>query len=260
MKETIFTGAAVALVTPFNPDMSVNYEELEKLIEFQITSGTDAIVTCGTTGEAATLTDEEHVKVIEFTVNKVAGRVPVIAGTGSNDTAYAVELSQKAEALGANGLLLVTPYYNKANQAGLVAHYAAITAAVPLPLLAYHVPGRTGCRLTPETCLTLSRAAPASTFCRKRTTSSRRRRTSLPQRKRTTTFPRSSKRVSFAVMTSRFTPVKTRRLCRSRLSAARASSLRSPTSCRKKCTSLPPLPLRATSRRRRHSRLSISTS
>ena len=113
MKETIFTGAAVALVTPFNPDMSVNYEELEKLIEFQITSGTDAIVTCGTTGEAATLTDKEHVKVIEFTVNKVAGRVPVIAGTGSNDTAYAVELSQKAEALGANGLLLVTPYYNK---------------------------------------------------------------------------------------------------------------------------------------------------
>ena len=96
MKETIFTGAAVALVTPFNPDMSVNYEELEKLIEFQITSGTDAIVTCGTTGEAATLTDEEHVKVIEFTVSKVAGRVPVIAGTGSNDTAYAVELSQES--------------------------------------------------------------------------------------------------------------------------------------------------------------------
>ena len=230
MKETIFTGAAVALVTPFNPDMSVNYEELEKLIEFQITSGTDAIVTCGTTGEAATLTGEEHVKVIEFTVNKVAGRVPVIAGTGSNDTAYAVELSQKAEALGANGLLLVTPYYNKTSQRGLVASFNRIAGSVRIPCIVYNVPSRTGLK------------------------------TSLPQRKRTTTSPRSSKRVSFAVMTSRFTPVKTRRLCRSHLSAARASSLRSPTSCRKKCTSLPPLPLRATSRRRRHSRLSISTS
>ena len=104
MKETIFTGAAVALVTPFNPDMSVNYEELEKLIEFQITSGTDAIVTCGTTGEAATLTDEEHVKVIEFTVNKVAGRVPVIAGTGSNCTETAIYLSQEAEKYGAGAL------------------------------------------------------------------------------------------------------------------------------------------------------------
>ena len=151
MKETIFTGAAVALVTPFNPDMSVNYEELEKLIEFQITSGTDAIVTCGTSCEAATLTDEEHVKVIEFTVNKVAGRVPVIAGTGSNDTAYAVELSQKAEALGANGLLLVTPYYNKASQSGLVQHFSAIADAVDIPVILYNVPSRTGVGCTAQT-------------------------------------------------------------------------------------------------------------
>ena len=157
MKETIFTGAAVALVTPFNPDMSVNYEELEKLIEFQITSGTDAIVTCGTTGEAATLTDEEHVKVIEFTVNKVAGRVPVIAGTGSNDTAYAVELSQKAEALGANGLLLVTPYYNKTTQAGLIAHFTAMADAAGIPVILYNVPSRTGLNIAPETALELSK-------------------------------------------------------------------------------------------------------
>ena len=140
MKETIFTGAAVALVTPFNPDMSVNYEELEKLIEFQITSGTDAIVTCGTTGEAATLTDEEHVKVIEFTVNKVAGRVPVIAGTGSNDTAYAVELSQKAEALGAN-----------------VASFNRIAGSVKIPCIVYNVPSRTGLNILPETYYELSK-------------------------------------------------------------------------------------------------------
>ena len=157
MKETIFTGAAVALVTPFNPDMSVNYEELEKLIEFQITSGTDAIVTCGTTGEAATLTDEEHVKVIEFTVSKVAGRVPVIAGTGSNDTAYAVELSQKAEALGANGLLLVTPYYNKTSQRGLVASFNRIAGSVKIPCIVYNVPSRTGLNILPETYYELSK-------------------------------------------------------------------------------------------------------
>lgn len=157
MKETIFTGAAVALVTPFNPDMSVNYEELEKLIEFQITSGTDAIVTCGTTGEAATLSDEEHVKVIEFTVNKVAGRVPVIAGTGSNDTAYAVELSQKAEALGANGLLLVTPYYNKTSQRGLVASFNRIAGSVKIPCIVYNVPSRTGLNILPETYYELSK-------------------------------------------------------------------------------------------------------
>ena len=157
MKETIFTGAAVALVTPFNPDMSVNYEELEKLIEFQITSGTDAIVTCGTTGEAATLSDEEHVTVIEFTVNKVAGRVPVIAGTGSNDTAYAMELSQKAEALGANGLLLVTPYYNKTSQRGLVASFNRIAGSVKVPCIVYNVPSRTGLNILPETYYELSK-------------------------------------------------------------------------------------------------------
>ena len=243
MKETIFTGAAVALVTPFNPDMSVNYEELEKLIEFQITSGTDAIVTCGTTGEAATLTDEEHVKVIEFTVNKVAGRVPVIAGTGSNDTAYAVELSQKAEALGANGLLLVTPYYNKTSQRGLVASFNRIAGSVKIPCIVYNVPSRTGLNILPETYYELSKT------------------------QNIVATKEANHDISALIKTRELcgddltvTPVKTRRLCRLRLSAARASSLHSPTSCRKKCTSLPPLLLRATSRRRRHSRLSISTS
>ena len=158
MKETIFTGAAVALVTPFNPDYVRKLtRSLKRLIEFQITSGTDAIVTCGTTGEAATLTDEEHVKVIEFTVNKVAGRVPVIAGTGSNDTAYAVELSQKAEALGANGLLLVTPYYNKTSQRGLVASFNRIAGSVKIPCIAYNVPSRTGLNILPETYYELSK-------------------------------------------------------------------------------------------------------
>ena len=156
MKETIFTGAAVALVTPFNPDMSVNYEELEKLIEFQITSGTDAIVTCGTTGEAATLTDEEHVKVIEFTVNKVASRVPVIAGTGANCTEKAVELTRFACAAGADACLVVTPYYNKATQRGLIAHYTAIADASDKPVILYNVPSRTGCNLLPETCAALA--------------------------------------------------------------------------------------------------------
>lgn len=157
MKKTIFTGAGVALVTPFNEDMTVNYGELEKLIEFQIANGTDAIITCGTTGEAATLSGEEHTKVIDFTVKTVNGRIPVIAGTGSNDTAYAVELSQEAEKLGVDGLLLVTPYYNKTSQRGLIASFNTIADSVKVPCILYNVPSRTGLNILPETYYELSK-------------------------------------------------------------------------------------------------------
>ncbi len=157
MKKIVFTGSGVALVTPFNPDMSVNYEELEKLIEFQIENGTDAIITCGTTGEAATLSGEEHTKVIDFTIRQVHGRVPVIAGTGSNDTQFAIELSKEAEALGADGLLLVTPYYNKTSQRGLIESFNRIADSVKVPCIVYNVPGRTGLNILPETYYELSK-------------------------------------------------------------------------------------------------------
>ena len=151
MKEIVFTGAAVALVTPFNPDGSVNYDELERLIEFQIANGTDAIVTCGTTGEAATLSEEEHTKVMDFTIRKVRGRIPVIAGTGSNDTKFAVDLSLEAKALGADALLLVTPYYNKTSQRGLIESFNYIADNVKMPCIVYNVPSRTGLNILPET-------------------------------------------------------------------------------------------------------------
>ena len=139
MKRPVFTGAAVAIITPMNADGSVNYDELGRIIDDQIAHSTDAIVICGTTGESPTLTDEEHTACIRYTVKKVSGRVPVIAGTGSNDTKYAVWLSQQAEADGADALLLVTPYYNKTSQAGLIAHYTAIADAVHLPCILYNV-------------------------------------------------------------------------------------------------------------------------
>ena len=151
MKEIVFTGAAVALVTPFSPDGSVNYDELERLIEFQIANGTDAIVTCGTTGEAATLSEEEHTKVMDFTIRKVRGRIPVIAGTGSNDTKFAVDLSLEAKALGADALLLVTPYYNKTSQRGLIESFNYIADNVKMPCIVYNVPSRTGLNILPET-------------------------------------------------------------------------------------------------------------
>ncbi|CDZ24202.1 4-hydroxy-tetrahydrodipicolinate synthase [[Clostridium] cellulosi] len=157
MKKTIFTGAAVAIVTPMNDDFSVNYEKLGELIDFQINNGTDAIVICGTTGESATLTHEEHTKAIDYTVKKVAGRVPVIAGTGSNDTRYAVELSLEAQKSGADALLLVTPYYNKTTQAGLVRHFTYIADRVNLPMIVYNVPSRTGLDIKPETYYELSK-------------------------------------------------------------------------------------------------------
>lgn len=144
MKNTIFTGAAIAIITPMNADGSINYENLGELIDSQIANSTDAIVICGTTGEASTMTDEEHLECIRFTVERAAKRVPVIAGTGSNDTRYAIELSKEAEAVGADGLLLVTPYYNKTTQKGLIAHFTAIADAVNIPIILYNIPGRTG--------------------------------------------------------------------------------------------------------------------
>ena len=157
MKKPVFTGAAVAVITPMNADGSVNYDELGCIIEDQIAHSTDAIVICGTTGESPTLTDEEHTECIRYTVKKVAGRVPVIAGTGSNDTKYAIWLSQQAEADGADALLLVTPYYNKTSQAGLIAHYTAIADAVHLPCILYNVPSRTGCNPNPATLAELAK-------------------------------------------------------------------------------------------------------
>lgn len=151
MKKTVFTGAAVALVTPMHQDGSVDYENLARLVDDQIQRGTDAIVSCGTTGESATLNHQEHLAVIRETVRATAGRVPVIAGTGSNDTAYAVELSQEAEKLGADALLMVTPYYNKTSQEGLVQHYNYVADRVDTPIILYNVPSRTGTNIQTET-------------------------------------------------------------------------------------------------------------
>ncbi len=147
----IFKGAGVAIVTPMTVDGEVNYEVLGEMLEAQIAGGTDAIIICGTTGESATLSEEEHSAVIRYAIKKVNKRIPVIAGTGSNCTATAIKLSKEAEKDGADGLLLVTPYYNKATQKGLIAHYTAIAKAVSLPIILYNVPSRTGCNLQPET-------------------------------------------------------------------------------------------------------------
>lgn len=150
-KNTIFTGAGVAIVTPMHADGTVNYEKYRELVEWQIQNGTDAVITCGTTGESSTLTHEEHIKVMQAAVEQTAGRVPVISGTGSNDTAYCIELSVEAQKLGADALLLVSPYYNKTSQRGLVAHYTTIADAVDLPIILYNVPSRTGVDIKPET-------------------------------------------------------------------------------------------------------------
>ena len=148
---TIFTGAGVAIVTPMHADGSVNYDKYRELIDWQIENGTDAIITCGTTGESSTLNDDEHINVMRAAIEQTAGRVPVIAGTGSNDTAYCVELSLEAKALGADALLLVTPYYNKASQKGLIAHFLHIANEVKMPCILYNVPGRTGVDIKPAT-------------------------------------------------------------------------------------------------------------
>jgi len=151
MKKNIFTGAGVAIVTPMFENGSINYDRLRQLIDFQIDNGTDAIIVCGTTGESATMNHKEHVEVIDTAVKKVNHRVPVIAGTGSNDTMYAVTLCNEAETLGADGLLMVTPYYNKTSQAGLIKHYNYVADRVNTPIILYNVPSRTGCNIKPET-------------------------------------------------------------------------------------------------------------
>ena len=147
----IFKGAGVALVTPMHEDLSINYEKLDELLEEQIAAGTDAIIICGTTGESATLSEKEHLDAIKFTIERVKGRIPVIAGTGSNSTHTAVEMSKEAAENGADGLLVVTPYYNKGTQNGLIRHYTTIANAVDKPIIMYNVPSRTGCNLLPPT-------------------------------------------------------------------------------------------------------------
>ncbi len=145
-----FTGSGVAIITPFNGN-GTNYDELGNLIEMHVENSTDAIIICGTTGEASTMPDGEHMAVIEYAVKKAAGRIPVIAGTGSNDTGHAVELSKKAEAAGADGLLQVTPYYNKCTQKGLIGHFRAVAEAVKIPVILYNIPGRTGMNISIDT-------------------------------------------------------------------------------------------------------------
>ena len=153
----IFTGAGVAIATPFKQNGEINFEEFGRLIEFQIANGTDAIIVCGTTGEAATMSEREHMQVVKYCIDKVAKRIPVIAGTGSNCTATAIALSQEAESYGADGVLCVTPYYNKATQQGLIAHFTAIADAIHIPMIMYNVPSRTGCNILPETAVKLAR-------------------------------------------------------------------------------------------------------
>ena len=159
MKKPVFIGAGCAIVTPFKGinNAEVDFDKLGELIEMQIAGHTDAIVICGTTGESSTMPDAEHLSVIEYAVNKVAGRIPVVAGTGSNDTHHGINLSREAVRLGADALLQVTPYYNKATQKGLIKHYSAIAAAVDVPIILYNVPSRTGANILPETMARLAK-------------------------------------------------------------------------------------------------------
>ena len=154
---SLFKGSGVAIVTPFNEDESINFEKLGELIDWQIEESTDAIIICGTTGEAATMDDNEHKESIRFAVEKVAGRIPVIAGTGSNNTAHAIEMSKFAESVGVDGLLVVTPYYNKGTQKGMIKHYSVIADSVNIPIIIYNVPGRTGVNILPETVAELAK-------------------------------------------------------------------------------------------------------
>ena len=156
MKETIFKGCGTAIATPFTED-GVNFEEFGKLLEEQVKEGVDAIIICGTTGESATMSEQERKETIKFAIEKVGKRVKVIAGTGSNNTKSAIEMSKYAESVGADALLVVTPYYNKTTQKGLVEHYKAIAKAVSLPIIMYSVASRTGVNIAPETCLELSK-------------------------------------------------------------------------------------------------------
>lgn len=153
---TLFKGSGVAVVTPFNEN-GVDFEKLGELLEWHVAEGTDAIIICGTTGEASTMSDDEKKAAFKYTVEKIAKRIPVIAGTGSNDTHHSIELSKYAEAVGCDGLLCVTPYYNKTTQKGLLAHYTAIADSVNIPIIVYNVPGRTGLNIAPETLKSLSK-------------------------------------------------------------------------------------------------------
>lgn len=157
MKKRVFTGVGTALVTPMNSDGSVNFDRLARLVEEQITGGVDALIICGTTGEKSTLRYDEHLRVIEIAAKATAGRVPIVAGTGSNDTVYSVELCNDAKSVGADAYLMVTPYYNKTSQAGLVAHYNYIADRVDKPIILYNVPSRTGVSIKPETYKELSK-------------------------------------------------------------------------------------------------------
>ena len=154
---SVFTGAGVAIITPMKANGEVNYEKLGEFIDYQIENSTDAIVICGTTGEASTLTHEEHIETIRFAADHVKKRVPVIAGTGSNCKETAVYLSQEAQKAGVDACLVVTPYYNKATQKGLIKHYTTVAKSVDLPIIMYNVPGRTGCNIQPETAATLAK-------------------------------------------------------------------------------------------------------
>ncbi len=155
MKKPIFTGSGVAIVTPFT-DEGIDFDKLEELIEFQIKEGTDALIICGTTGEASTMPDEEHKSAIKFAVDTVKGRIPVIAGTGSNDTRHAIELSKYAEEVGSDAILSVTPYYNKTSQRGLIEHFKAIATSIKIPVILYNVPSRTNLNINPDTVKALS--------------------------------------------------------------------------------------------------------
>lgn len=153
---TMFRGSGVAVITPFN-NKGVDFEKLGELLDWQVENGTDAIIICGTTGEAPTMTDDEKKAAYKYTVERISGRIPVIAGTGSNDTHHSVELSKYAEAVGCDGVLCVTPYYNKTTQKGLIAHYTAIADSISIPVIIYNVPGRTGLNVNPDTLRTLSK-------------------------------------------------------------------------------------------------------
>ena len=154
---SIFTGAGVALVTPFKEDLSVDYDQLEKFIDFQIDNGTDSIIICGTSGEASTMSHDEQIEVVSACVSHVNGRIPVIAGAGANCTDEALNLAKRSEKAGADGLLVVTPYYNKATQKGLILHYTAVANSISIPVILYNVPGRTGCNIAPKTVYELSK-------------------------------------------------------------------------------------------------------
>ena len=156
MKKRIFTGAGIAILTPMHADGSINWEEFGRLIDWQIENSTDAIIVCGTTGESSTMSDEEHLNAIRFAVERAAGRVPVVAGAGSNDTAYAVNLAKESKEAGVDGILVVTPYYNKTSQRGLIAHYNTIADASTKPVILYNVPSRTGIGIQPETYVKLA--------------------------------------------------------------------------------------------------------